>query len=264
MIYLETTTNANKCYLICIGDLHFADNAFRAESYKKLKGYIEWVKNTPEAKVVLGGDMFNVAGRNSKTSPFEQRMSVKEEIDEICSLLDPIKDRIVGAIEGNHEHRAKNDYDIDLTAVLCSRLNIPYMGMSGVIAFKVGKINRKKGTKTGGNYRYTYYGYFHHTTGGGGSIGGALNRAEKLANIVEGCDFYCGFHSHKLSHAKMSMFKPNPDAKKVDERTIDFITCGGYLAYEGSYAERGMMRPVKLGSPRIRFSGTKHDVHISI
>jgi len=62
----------------------------------------------------------------------------------------------------------------------------------------------------------------------------------------------------------MSIFKPNPDAKKVDERTIDFITCGGYLAYEGSYAERGMMRPVKLGSPRIRFSGTKHDVHISI
>jgi hypothetical protein len=264
MIYLECEIKANQGYLIPIGDLHFADKSFRLESYNKLKGYVDWVKNEPSARIVLGGDIFNCASRSSKTSPHEQRMSFNEELEEICSLLEPVKKQIAGGIIGNHDFRPKNDYDIDLMAVLCSKLGCPYLGYSGVIGFKLGPIRRTKLAKSGGDYRYTYYGYFHHTTGGGGSIGGALNRAEKLANIVEGCDFYCSFHSHKLSNAKATIYSPNPFSKKVEERTINFITCGGYLGYDNSYAEKGMLRPTKLGSPRIRFSGTRKDLHVSI
>ncbi len=262
MIYLECEIKASKGYLIPIGDLHFSDSAFVAKSYEKLKGYIKWVREEPNARVVLGGDLFNCAGRTSKTSPFEQRMSAQEEMDEVCRLLEPIKHKIAGGLIGNHEGRVKNDYDIDLMAVLCSKLNVPYMGYSGVIAFKVGPMKRKKGE--GGSFRHAYYGYFHHSTGGGSLVGGALNRTEKLANIVDGCDFYCSFHSHKLSHAKMSIYSPNPYSKKVEERTVDFVTCGGYLGYEGSYAEKGMMRPVKLGSPRLRFDGNRKDLHVNV
>ena len=134
------------------------------------------------------------------------------------------------------------------------------MGTSGVINFKVGK----KNSKTGGQWHQSYMSYFHHTTGGGGTIGSGLNRVEKLEGIVQGCDFYCGFHNHKLSHADTMVFRPNPHSKTIDEKVVHFITCGGYLGYNGSYAERGMMKPVKLGSPRIRLSGSTEDVHVSI
>jgi hypothetical protein len=50
----------------------------------------------------------------------------------------------------------------------------------------------------------------------------------------------------------------------MEEKTITHLTCGGYLQYEDSYAERGMMRPVKLGSPRIRLDSYKHDLHVSL
>jgi len=260
MIYLETFIPDKVGYCIPIGDLHFSDTAFKEESYKKLKGYIQWVLENKNSRVVLGGDIFNVATRESKSSPFHQRMSVNDEMKEIVALLTPIKSQIVGAIDGNHEQRAEDFLDLSLIETLCGKLDIPYMGISGVINFKVGK----KRSITGGQWCQNYYIYFHHTTGGGNTIGGGLNRVEKLGNIIEGVDCYCGFHNHKLSMSKSIIYKPNPNSKKVDERVVSHLTCGGYLDYKDSYAEKGMLRPLKLGSPRIRLDGTKHDLHINI
>lgn len=260
MTYLENTIPEKVAYIIPIGDLHFSDSAFKDLSYKKLLGYRDWVIQNPNSRVVLGGDIFNVSTRSSVTSPFGQRMSVNKEMAEIVEILTPIKKQIAGAIEGNHEFRAMDFLDLSLTQELCAKLDIPYMGISGVINFKVGK----KRSKSGGQWHQNYYIYFHHTTGGGATIGGGLNRVEKLSNIVEGVDCYCGFHNHKLSTSRSVIYRPNPNSKKVEERVISHLTCGGYLQYEGSYAEKGMLRPTKLGSPRIRLSGDKHDLHISL
>lgn len=261
MHYTECEIPEKVGYVIPIGDLHFSDNSFKKESYNKLIGYIQWVQDNPSSRIVLGGDIFNCASRQSKTSPFEQRMSVSDEMKEVVALLSPVKHQIAGGLIGNHEYRAKNEFDIDLMETLCAKLDIPYMGISGVINFKVGK--RRRTTK-GGIWDQSYMGYFHHSTGSGSTLGGPLNRTEKLGNIVEGCDFYCSFHSHKLSTAKVNIYRPSPHSKKVEERVINFITCGGYLDYKDSYAERGMLRPVKLGSPRIRLDSIKHDIHVSL
>jgi hypothetical protein len=261
MIYLENLIPERAGDVIPIGDLHFSDKSFRDASYKKLFGYRDWIKKNPNARVVLGGDMFNVATRGSRTSPFSQRMSVNEEMNEIVEILAPIKKQIAGAIEGNHEWRAKDFLDLSLTETLCGKLDIPYMGISGVICFKVGK----KSSKEGGQWEQNYYIYFHHTTGGGATIGGGLNRVEKLGNIIEGVDCYCGFHNHKLSSSRSIIYKPNPFAKRIEERIITHLTCGGYLQYKDSYAEEGMLRPTKLGSPKIELDGThKHDLHVSL
>jgi len=260
MIYLENHIPEKVGYVIPIGDLHFSDSAFREASYKKLLGYRDWVIQNPNTRVVLGGDLFNIATRGSVSSPFGQRMSVNEEMNEVVTILTPIKKQIAGAIEGNHEFRAKDFLDLSLIEALCGKLDIPYMGISGVINFKVGK----KRSKTGGQWEQNYYIYFHHTTGGGQTIGGGLNRVEKLGNIVEGCDAYCGFHNHKLSSSRSIIYRPNPSSKKVEDRIITHLTCGGYLQYDGSYAEKGMLRPAKLGSARIRLDGQKHDLHVNL
>lgn len=260
MIYLESSIPEKVGYVIPIGDLHFSDSAFQDLSYKKLLGYRDWVIQTPNTRVVLGGDMFNVATRGSVTSPFGQRMNMNEEMNEIVEILSPIKKQIAGAIEGNHEFRALDYMDLSPTQILCGKLDIPYMGISGVIAFKVGR----KRSLAGGQWHQNYYIYFHHTTGGGNTIGGGLNRVEKLGNIIEGVDCYCGFHNHKLSTSRSIIYRPNPNSKKIDERAITYLTCGGYLQYDGSYAEKGMLRPTKLGSPRIRLDAMKHDLHISL
>jgi len=143
-------------------------------------------------------------------------------------------------------------------AHFCFRLGIPYMGYSGVVAFKVGKYKDR--------FRQYYPIYFHHGTGGGTTPGAKLNRAVKLNEIVEGCDVYCIFHSHGLSASPREVYYPNSKAQEMRARRKWYVVCGSYLSWIDSYAEQKMLPPEKLGSPRIRLSGIKdkHDVHISL
>ena len=93
----------NEIFLIPIGDLHIGEKAFNKHSKEKLEGYIKWVKDTKNAYVFLMGDLINVATTNSRSSPFEQTMGTQEQIEKVIEYFSPIKDRILGAISGNHE-----------------------------------------------------------------------------------------------------------------------------------------------------------------
>ena len=254
MKYVSCDIKEKVAYIIPIGDLHIGDKAF-SQNVKKIKGYIDWVKETPNARVVLGGDIFNVATRESATPPFDNR---SDEFEYGIELFSPIKDKIVAAVIGNHEARLQDYANIDLMAHFCFRLKIPYMGYSGVVAFRVGKYKDR--------FRQYYPIYFHHGTGGGSTPGSKLNRAVKLNEIVEGCDVYCIFHSHGLSASPRESFYPNPKTKTMNQRRKWYIVCGSYLDWVDSYAEQKMLVPEKLGSPRIRLSGIKdkHSVHVSL
>lgn len=253
----------DKCaYLIPIGDLHCGDSAF-IQNLNKIKGYIKWIRETKNARILLGGDLFNCATRQSKTSPFDRQTGVidkdfyNDEFETVYQLLEPVKNKIVAAISGNHEQRLQDFANIDLTAHLCFRLGVPYMGYSGVLAFRVGKYKN--------GYRQFYTIYTHHTTGGGSTLGSKLNRVVKLSEIVEGCDIYCGFHGHGKVTGIENVYYPSPEAKDIKCRKRLFVSCGSYLEWINSYAEQKMLRPASLGSPRIRMDGRrdKHDAHIS-
>lgn len=153
MLYLENRVDEGVCFVIPIGDLHYGDPAFKKYSLNKLKGYIKWIKENKNARVILGGDLFNCATRESKTTPFENKPN---EFEDLVELFEPIKSQIVGAIRGNHENRYLDYANFDITNIFCQRLGIPYMGASGVICFKVKK-------EKDGFYRHNYFFYIHHT-----------------------------------------------------------------------------------------------------
>jgi len=98
----EFRTKYNDIYLYAIGDVHIGDKGFTKESEEKLKGYIDFIRKTPNAFCVLQGDVLNNATRLSKSSPFEQNMDLKEQIEKAVELFKPIKHKILGSINGNH------------------------------------------------------------------------------------------------------------------------------------------------------------------
>jgi len=52
-------------------DIHFGDRAFANEAHQA-PGNLDWLKeHQHEAFGLLMGDVFNIAGRDTKTSPFE-------------------------------------------------------------------------------------------------------------------------------------------------------------------------------------------------
>lgn len=257
--------NSDHAYLLVLGDLHVGDKAFGKESRRKLRGYIEWVKEHPNARIILNGDLLNVATRVSKTSPFEQDMTLEEQISTVASFLEPVKDRIIGAVMGNHCKRIADFAGFDPTISILTLLGLSpaetYFKHCGVIKVKVGK--KKRGTKESSRIAYTVV--FHHTTGGGKLIGSKLNRIDVMRNSTVGnADIYFGSHNHSLSTAIVSRNEYNPYSETIEQRKQVLVSCGGYLEWNDSYAEAGQLEPMELGSPRVRLDGKKKDLRVSL
>lgn len=256
MKFVHITVPEEKAYILPVGDIHWGDRAFKKTGKEKLQRNLDWaMENEKVTRIVLMGDIFNIAGRMDKTSPYE---TDPDEISQAGEFFEPYAKLIVGAIRGNHENRLVKNYGFDPLKLFAERIGVPYLGISALLRIQVGA------RPDSNSYWNNYYMYVHHTTGGGGTLGNALNSVAKLEGIMPGCDVYAGGHNHQLVTGSANRYHPMPSGPV--QRKVHFVSCGSYLDYPESYAEEGMMRPGKLGSPRIRMSGLrdKHDVHISI
>lgn len=243
-------------YIIPIGDLHRGDRHLSARGLGKLKGYLEWVQERPNAYTFLMGDILNVASRSSKTNPFE---SDSDEYAKALELFRPYRGKIIGCITGNHEQRMYKDYGFNPLQPFCSELGIPYCGYSAVIRLRVGQR-----AEAPNQYQQIYWGYAHHGNGGGGTMGAALNKKVKLQEIVHGMDFYMAGHDHQLIVGTRNILLPKRN--KIEHQRVHYIDTGSFLDWDGSYAEEAAMHISKQGAPRLRFDGREyhHDLHVSI
>lgn len=236
------------------------DKAFGKVGRKKFEGYRDWILKTPNAYAFLMGDILNAASRTSATNPFEGK-SGDDEYQEAVDLFRPLaeKRKVIGAITGNHERRMEDSFGFNPLKPFCNELNIPYLGYSAVVRFRVGQREESPN-----QVEQIYHGYFHHGTGGGGTLGAALNRKVKLQEIVQGVDFYVSGHDHQMVTGQRIVFEPGK--KDIVQRKLTYVDSGSFLDYENSYAEAAMYPPGKLGAPRIRLDGReqKHDVHVSL
>ncbi len=252
-----------EAYIVPIGDIHLGDNAFTDESERKLKGYIEWVRKRQNARIILMGDIFNVSTRISKTTPF-QKMSLKDEMDYAIELFRPVRKKIIGAIDGNHEYRATDFMDYSPLIPFCHYLGVRYFQYSAVFRIGVGVDNKGRAGKPELRPNVNYLIYAHHTTGGGSTVGGRINRVDKLRQILVNADIYLGAHNHALISAPVEGFICDVRSGNISRIRQYIIDCGSYLDWNESYAEMRMYPPQKLGSPRIRLDGRKKDVHVSL
>ena len=254
MTNLTTSIDGPVGYLLPLGDVHMGSDSFGKEGRAKLKGYLEWAREHEDsAKIFLLGDIFDVATRQSKTSPYE---SSPNEYMEAITILEPYADLIVGAIDGNHEARMLDFAGISPTQHLCHALRVPYCKWSAILKFRVGK------REAADSYRCTYYCYIHHTCGGGRYVLGRDSSVlRSLTELLPGADVYCGGHNHKLSAGSRNIYNTNGKQQR-----ITYVSCGSYLEYNVTRTRNvGCTVLPKLGSPRIRLAGTdSKDVHVSL
>lgn len=243
-------------YLIPIGDLHRGDRHLTSRGLGKLKGYLDWVMDRENAYVFLMGDILNVASRSSKTNPFE---SDADEYAKSVTLFKPYASRILGCITGNHEQRMYKEFGFNPLQPFCSELSIPYCGYTACVRIRVGKRKDRPN-----EFQQLYWGFAHHGSGGGGTLGAALNKKVKLQEIVHGMDFYMAGHDHQLIVGTRNILLPKKDT--IEHQRVHYIDTGSFLDWDGSYAEEAGMHISKQGAPRLRFDGRNghHDLHVSI
>jgi len=257
---IEKTDLSDTVYLLPLGDLHLGSKNCELN---KFKGYINWVEERPNAYIFLMGDMFDTALIDSVTNPFEQTLSLGDAQQELKTILEPVKDKILGAITGNHENRLVKRANFDPLKSMCRFMGIEFCGYSAVIRFRVGKYKRKDG-RVSPKIEYVFY--LHHTTGGGSTAGGKLNRVSKLQNIFEGADCYIGAHNHFKSEGmplKYYLSKSGNGKVTLKTKRIHLVDSGSFIKWDNDYPEMMMLPPADLGAPRIRMDGTRKDLHVS-
>jgi len=66
-------------------------------------------------------------------------MSPQEQIKKAVELFSPVKDKILGVVNGNHERRISKVAGIDITEVMADKLGVRYAGDEFCIKLRFGR-----------------------------------------------------------------------------------------------------------------------------
>lgn len=221
-----------------IGDWHHGS---RQSFTRFVKQTVSLIRDDPEARWVSMGDLMENAIVGSKSDVYLQNQTPEDQADEIVDILEPIKDKGILMIPGNHGARSMRQVGLDPDKVIADRLHIPYARYSALMSLML----REERT----NNRAVCF--FHHSRGGGSTPGGKVNAAAKIRLIVPNADAVFVGHSHTTSRIPVTWFDAGYEGL-VRKTGYDYII-GSALTYKESYAEEKGLRPAAVEQIMVRF-----------
>lgn len=119
--YKIKLNKAGNVKLYAVGDVHLGSPQCDIEGFK---AFINRVKSEPRSYVVLVGDILDNATVGSVSNCYEATLTPSQQVDLATELLEPIADRIIAGVRGNHEARTSKQCDLDPLYVVFCRLHI--------------------------------------------------------------------------------------------------------------------------------------------
>jgi hypothetical protein len=244
-----------------IGDVHLG-NPFSDE--KRLIKTIEQIKADPQARVIITGDLLEMVTKSSLGEIWAQTMTPFQQAEHAVELLEPIKDRIIAGVEGNHEDRAYKELGFLPIQMIMARLGLNvsevYTPIGGVLFIS---IDSPKQGKT------VFTVYFKHGSGGGKSMGVKANRLNEMKYEVI-ADVYIRAHDHGQMGFTSATWIPNTEKKTIVQHrhlhvnSNTFLGWGGYAIKYGYQSGFTCAPAIKLSTERDGNSIIKHaEVRIS-
>lgn len=242
----ENLTEAN---ILPLGDLHLGD--IHAD-FHRIREWLDYLSATDNAYAILNGDLMDAAIASSIGDTYGASLQPMEQLKQCVKLFEPIKDKIIAVLPGNHEARIYKTDGLDLTEIMCSQLGISerYSPTSALPFLRFGRHYR---TQHGRPVCYTIY--CLHGSGGGRKEGGKIQRLVDMAGIVD-ADIYIMSHVHQPAVVKQAYYRvsaANSSISKVDRL---FVNTAAALDY-GGYGELQGFKPASTDTPIIRLDGTR-------
>jgi predicted phosphodiesterase len=235
-----------------MADMHIGDSQC---DFKLILEKIEHIKNTKNAYCILDGDLMDTAIASSIGDTYGANLQPMEQLKQCVKIFEPIKDKILAVLPGNHENRVYKTDGIDITELMCSQLGIydRYSPTTALLFIRFGKRGAEHHHR-----RQLYTVYVTHGSGGGRKEGGKVNRLADLASIVD-ADIYIHGHTHLPLVFKESFFRvsgANSSVALVDKL---FLNTASYLDY-GGYGDKAGFKPASKASPVIYLNGLKREM----
>lgn len=235
-----------------MADHHIGDSMC---DFKSVMERIEYIRTTPNAYCILGGDLLDTAICSSIGDTYGANLQPMEQLKQCVKIFEPIKDKIIAVLPGNHENRVYKSDGIDMTEIMCNQLGIPekYSPTTALLFIRFGTQGGKHH-----NRPQLYTAYVTHGSGGGRREGGKVNRLADLASIVD-ADIYIHSHTHLPVVFREGFFRTYPSTSTVAQVDKLFVNTAASLNY-GGYGDKAGFKPASKRSPVIYLHGLKHDM----
>ena len=222
--------------------------------------FINYVKNTPNVYLILGGDLIDNGLKNSLTNVYRATMPPSQQKREMANILAPIAHKVLAAVSGNHERRSSRDSDDDVTYDILAKIDREEVYRENMAFVKL-----QFGDQNGdGKTNPTYMLVVSHGAGGGRTTSGAVLRAEQFGMVIDGgVDALIVGHTHKpftTSPGKIFIDKHN---NTVSIRPFKVINMTSWLRY-GDYAAQKLLLPSAFSLQTLTLKGTKKEMVVSM
>lgn len=245
--------------ILTLSDLH---HGALLSSMRHFQKSIQFAKDNEDVRVVLAGDLCESALKSSKGDIYKQVGTPQDQRDEIISVLEPIKDRILGICTGNHENRIFNDVGLDISKDIASALKVPYRPEGLLLKISFGDKNCSVDGKPFVFWQYSTHGY-----GGARTKSAKAVKVERVANMIH-ADYYTMSHDHVVNIAPDIYLLPDnrgtvdPETGfttgKVTAHRKMLVKTNSFLKW-GGYSEMGGFPPSDLATPVIYLLSPQSD-----
>ena len=179
MIVHELPRDYEGLDIVPIGDVHVGSDEFDLDGFEKL---ISKIEAEPQTRVVLVGDMMDNALKNSKTNVYEATMNPFEQKEYLKIQLGRIKEKILGAVGGNHEYRSTRETGDHPLYDIMAKLDIEHLYRPNMAFIKVNVGEKSNGKQASYNVVLAH--------------GGSKTKVEKFSYAIDGLDLFVTGHTH--------------------------------------------------------------------
>ena len=232
---IKSITSNNDVTLYPISDVHLGSLEHNRDEWI---GFVRQIEKEENAYIILGGDLINNSTRSSVGNIFDEVMRPREQKKLMAMMLDPIKNKIIACVTGNHERRSVKDADDDPTYDIMAKLDLEDIYRPNAAFLKI-QIGCKPNVHRSIN---TYTICVTHGAGGGIYTGAAVNRNERFGNVIDGLDCLIVGHTHKGTISKPQKIVIDPYNNKVTLKPFTVISMASWMSY-GGYATQKMLLP---------------------
>ena len=168
----------------------------------------------------------------------------------MAECLEPIRDKILCIVSGNHEKRSLKDADDDPTFDIACKLDLEDIYRQDAAFLKIGcGVKYRDGRNDSQN---SYLFAVTHGTGGGVYTSSTVLRNERWGNVISNADCVIVGHTHKGTVTRPSRIVIDPFNNKVSVQDYLVISCVSWQSY-GEYALQKMMLPSATARPQVLY-----------
>lgn len=250
----------NDITIIPISDVHLGAAEHMTRAWEE---FVMKVTASPNVYLTLGGDLVNNNIRSAVGDIFKETMSPSEQKKVMAKMLEPLRDRLLCSVTGNHERRSRKDADDDPSYDIMAKLDLEHLHRENVAFVKIqlGEKVKENGVRTAAKDRPTYNLCVTHGAGGGIYTGTAVLRAERFGYVVDNMDILIVGHTHKAFNTQPGKIVIDPRNNKVSIKPFRVISCTSWMEW-GGYAAQKMLLPTSHMRQSIILSAHQKEIEV--